>query len=109
MAGGSGADERRRWDGIVDDGAHLATPAALFPLHQLAHEVEVGRDDRPALLDDAERVHHRAPVARHQVRDDQCGRPRDARLAVNEHLAAATARRLCTAANAATTRQSESE
>ena len=88
-------DQRRRRHGIVDGRPQVAKPTALFELEQLAHEVEVGRDDRSTLLDRVERVHHRPAVPGHQVGDHQRRRPRHARLTVNEHLAATTARRLC--------------
>ncbi|KAI5627135.1 hypothetical protein C0J50_13633, partial [Silurus asotus] len=55
-----------------------------FKLQELAHEVQVGRDDRSSQLHKLVGVHHGHPGVFHQVRDDDSGRARDARLAVNE-------------------------
>ena len=60
----------------------------LFEFEQLAHEVEIGRDDGPALLDQRVGVDQRQAGVGHQVGDGDGRRARHARVAVHQHGAA---------------------
>ena len=64
-------------------------------LQQLAHEVEVGRDHRPAPAHVLVGVCHGHERVLHQVGDDDGGRPRHTRLAVDKHATATLVRLLC--------------
>lgn len=66
-----------------------------LPLHQLAHEVEVGRDDGPPRLHELVRVDHGAARVLHEVRDDHGGRAGHAGLAVHQHALARLPRLVC--------------
>lgn len=56
----------------------------LFELQQLAHEVKVRGDDRPPGFDKLVSVRHGHPGVLHQVGDDDGGRSRHSRLAVDQ-------------------------
>lgn len=56
----------------------------LFELQQLAHEVKVRGDDRPPGFDELVSVRHGHPGVLHQVGDDDGGRSRHSRLAVDQ-------------------------
>lgn len=47
----------------------------FFKLKELAHEVEVGRDDRPSHLHKLVGICHGHPSVFHQVCNDNSGRP----------------------------------
>lgn len=79
----------------LDDGFHTdqlrredpwryAVVEVLLELQQLAHEVEVRRDDGPLAFDKLVGVGHGHPAVLHQVGDHNGGRSRHARLAVNQ-------------------------
>ena len=67
----------------------------LFKLEQLAHEVDVGRDDGAFVLDEGEGVAERALGARYQVGEHDGGRARHARLAVHQHTPAGRQGAIC--------------
>lgn len=60
----------------------------LFQFQQLAHEVQVGRYDRPGQLDHLVRVHHGDLPVSHHVRDGDGRRPGYAGLTVDQHATA---------------------
>ena len=67
----------------------------FLELEKLAHEVEVGCDNRALLFHGLVRVHHGHRGAAHQVGDGQRGRSRHARLTVDQHAAAGLPGFLC--------------
>ena len=70
-------------------------PQSLLELEQLAHEVQVRRDDGSALLDEGVGFDEAELRVAHQIRDGDGGRARDARVAVDQHGAAVRSRFLC--------------
>jgi len=60
-------------------------PQGGLPLHQLAHEVEVGADDGAQRLDGPVRVDHGLAARVHEVGDHDGGGARDAGVAVDQH------------------------
>lgn len=60
----------------------------LFELHELSHEVEVGRDDGSLGLEVAVRIHQGQSQVAHKVGHRYGWRAGDARVAVDQHTAA---------------------
>ena len=64
-------------------------------LHELAHEVEVGRDDVALPLDELEGVHHAEEAALHDVGDGDGGGAGHACHTVHEHFAVRSVNVIC--------------
>ena len=68
---------------------------ASFELHELTHEVEVGRDDVAVALDEVEGLHHGEARAQHDVSDGDGCRTRHARHTMHQHTSARTLHVIC--------------
>ena len=79
-----------------EDARRHAAVQVLLKLQQLTHEVEVGRDDGPAGLDELVGVRHGHPGVLHQVGDDDGGRAGHTCLAVDEDALSGMLSFLCT-------------
>lgn len=85
-------ERRRRLERLGRDGRRrrerVGQRQSLLELEQLAHEVQVRRDDGTALLHQSVRLDEAQLRVAHQVSDGNRRRPRDARVTVHEHGAA---------------------